>query len=117
MTNSPRYGGEECILFLDNCTIHEARKIKDRIQYNIETHPFTFGEPGFIRKVSGELSDTTEIENNINPLLKLIQRADERLYKAETAGRNYLCSEYIQPVTNHSCQTFSSNNPQRAFPI
>ena len=78
-----RYGGEEFVIILKNTTINEARKIGEKIRYNIENI-----------KIS-KIDDPITISIGISMFPKhsqfkeeLIEKADQALYRAKEKGRN-----------------------------
>lgn len=83
-----RYGGEEFGLILPNTTLDSSVPVAERIRMKVEKYPFTFEQQKLPITVSiGVAGLTQEIEN----IEKLINNADEGLYKAKEKGRNCVC--------------------------
>nr|WP_320192415.1 diguanylate cyclase [uncultured Desulfobacter sp.] len=83
-----RYGGEEFILCLPDCSIKEGRDIAERMRIKIETTPMhisTHRSPIHITSSFGISSFSSAGENNAETLIK---KADEALYSAKNEGRN-----------------------------
>lgn len=79
-----RYGGEEFLLVLPDCSVEKALKIVDkmriafgRLPFTVENHKFhcTFSA-GIASGLGAEFSD------------QVIEQADQALYQAKSAGRN-----------------------------
>lgn len=79
-----RWGGEEFLFAFENMPIDKAYKSLDELRRKIEALPMQFKEYDFHVSMSfgmEEFNDRLGIEATIN-------RADEKLYKAKTGGRN-----------------------------
>ncbi|KJS21050.1 MAG: hypothetical protein VR72_12060 [Clostridiaceae bacterium BRH_c20a] len=82
-----RYGGEEFVIILPETSIHEARKLADTIREQIEKTEFI----GMQVLPKGKVTVSIGIAQL--PLMadtkeKLIQKADEALYKAKFVSKN-----------------------------
>lgn len=79
-----RWGGEEFLFTFENMNIEKAYKCMDELRRRIEELPMQFKEYDFKITMSygmEEFNDRLGMEATIN-------RADEKLYKAKTGGRN-----------------------------
>ncbi|SDN98084.1 GGDEF domain-containing protein [Alkalicoccus daliensis] len=92
-----RNGGEEFSVILPECTTSQAVEIAERIQKAVEEHPFPVNEDKTIRlTVSIGVAAYPE---TVNDPEKVVQQADEYLYKAKHSGRNRVCyhNEVLSP--------------------
>lgn len=80
-----RYGGEEFVIVLNDTDSSKAFSLAERIRLAIEKSAFNYKKE--IIKVTVSIGVTT-LTDNINNKNKLIERADENLYKAKSMGRN-----------------------------
>ncbi len=77
-----RFGGEEFIIILHNTVLENAYRIAERIRHTVETNMVTPNHKPIT--VSIGLVSYREGEG----VKELLQRVDENLYRAKTAGRN-----------------------------
>lgn len=77
-----RFGGEEFIIILHNTVLENAYRIAERIRHTVETNMVTPNHKPIT--VSIGLVSYREGEG----AKELLQRVDENLYRAKTAGRN-----------------------------
>ena len=75
-----RWGGEEFIVFSQNCNLEQAAKKAEHIRHAIEHHLWCHNEP--LTSSFG----VAEMKNE--RITEVIARADDALYKAKNAGRN-----------------------------
>jgi len=82
-----RYGGEEFVIILPQTVISEAMKLAEQIRNEIEKTDFPGMEvlPGGKLTVSIGIAQFPEMADNKE---KLIQKADEALYKAKFVSKN-----------------------------
>lgn len=83
-----RYGGEEFILCLPDCSINQGRDIAERMRSKIETTPMQISQnrpPIHITSSFGISSFNSTDEHNAESLIK---KADDALYAAKKDGRN-----------------------------
>lgn len=79
-----RWGGEEFLFCFENMDLNTAYLSLDALRHRIEITPFQFREQRFNLSMSygmEEYNNRLGVETTIN-------RADEKLYKAKTSGRN-----------------------------
>jgi diguanylate cyclase (GGDEF)-like protein len=84
-----RYGGEEFACVLPETKLDGALVVADRILKVVSQAPFVFEEKSIQATISGGVV-ATQGEPDITPI-ELIRRADERLYRAKSEGRNRVC--------------------------
>jgi diguanylate cyclase (GGDEF)-like protein len=83
-----RYGGEELLVIAPNTPDPLAVTLAERIRHQTETHPLV------LDSVSGKQIQITvsigvaALDGNTKTLQKLVQHADEALYRAKQEGRN-----------------------------
>ncbi|WP_320039995.1 diguanylate cyclase [uncultured Desulfobacter sp.] len=90
-----RYGGEEFILCLPDCSISQGRDIAERMRSKIETTAMHISQsrpPIHITSSFGVSSFTSTNEQTAESLIK---NADDALYSAKNKGRN--CVRMAQP--------------------
>ncbi|PLY01892.1 MAG: diguanylate cyclase response regulator [Desulfuromonas sp.] len=85
-----RYGGEEFILLLPEANKDFAAEVGEEIRKLIEQHPFSGEESQPKGKLTISLGVATFKEDGENGS-SLLEKADERLYRAKADGRNLLC--------------------------
>lgn len=81
-----RYGGEEFIAILPQTKLLEAFITAERIREMVET--IVFEEKGLSVTISGGVAEFRK-----EPPLRLIERADRRLYQAKESGRNCIVKD------------------------
>lgn len=79
-----RWGGEEFAVLLPRAGLEEARRVCERLRSAIEAHDFGMLQPGLRVTVSIGLASHAGLGHHE----RLIQRADEALYRAKSSGRN-----------------------------
>ncbi len=86
-----RFGGEEFVVVLDNCGVHDACVQAEKIRSVIENlHPEGI-------RVSASFG-VVQLSNHLNRSSKLLKHADKALYKAKETGRNkvVVCREKLK---------------------
>lgn len=84
-----RYGGEEFVILLRNTQISGAKLLAERMRKSIEEMTFEYDNINLNTSVSIGVSELRENDTK----LKLIERADELLYKAKENGRNQVATD------------------------
>lgn len=79
-----RWGGEEFAVLLPKAGLEEARRVCEQLRSAIECHDFGMLQPGLRVTVSIGLASYAGLDHHE----RLIQRADEALYRAKASGRN-----------------------------
>jgi diguanylate cyclase (GGDEF)-like protein len=85
-----RYGGEEIAILLPGADIKKAQKTAESIRKNIESNPFTVRRERHDVTVSIGVSSYPK-DSALDE--ELVKKADERLYKAKSSGRNRVCAD------------------------
>ncbi|NLV86942.1 MAG: diguanylate cyclase [Clostridiales bacterium] len=85
-----RNGGEEFSVLLPDCSSQRAFQIAERIRAAVENHsfPLSTGEKINITVSIGVAS----YPDTLDEIERLVEKADEALYKAKRSGRNMVCS-------------------------
>lgn len=93
-----RYGGEEFAIILPHTDLEGALTVAERIRTEVDNHVFTNQEGTLHVKVTISLGVAQW--NGYDPKNKLVEAADQELYKAKHNGRNQ-----VQPlISAHSEQ-------------
>jgi diguanylate cyclase (GGDEF)-like protein len=81
-----RYGGEEFVVLMGG-SIEDAIEVAERVRHGVELESVTEYETllGSSLTVSVGVAALTE---NVSSLEKLVEKADEELYRAKRAGKN-----------------------------
>ncbi len=79
-----RYGGEEFVVVLENTSRHTALQVAERIRQRIAAGPINTGKQQLNQTISQGLAVRAEGDD----MQRLLQRADDAMYKAKRAGRN-----------------------------
>ncbi len=85
-----RYGGEEFVIMFVDCDKDKSFHILSRIKEHVREEVFRLDNKFVTITFSGGIIDTKELLCECNCLEKLIEVADERLYKAKENGRNQI---------------------------
>ena len=80
-----RYGGEEFVAVLPECTAEEARRIFDEIRERFATLTFNASDA---RSFTVSLSAGISATDGETPPAVLLEQADQALYIAKRDGRN-----------------------------
>ncbi len=79
-----RWGGEEFLLVLKACDLGEAQRIAEKLRQSVEQTPVVAeGKP-----VAATVSIGVAAFDGTETPEKLVDRADQALYRAKHAGRN-----------------------------
>lgn len=79
-----RFGGEEFVVFLENCTDTQTLKVAERIRATLESSPLDNNGTTIAVTVSIGASLRTQAHD----IDEAIRHADDALYKAKALGRN-----------------------------
>ena len=80
-----RYGGEEFLVVLPDCTAEQALRILDEIRQRFAELQFIASGSEFSVTLSAGIASTEDLTDNAGSLL---ERADRALYTAKNSGRN-----------------------------
>lgn len=98
-----RYGGEEIVVIAPHTTAAQGAELAERLRKKVATTPLlihTEGEPR--REVRFTLSiGVASLTAHDDSGAKLLERADQALYRAKAEGRNRVCTEVL-PDTSAS---------------
>ncbi|MBS0617853.1 MAG: diguanylate cyclase [Spirochaetes bacterium] len=86
-----RYGGEEFVIQFFDCDIQKSLHFLERIYAALKANPCTVNMHTIEYTFSAGLSSLEEAQPE-NPIDKLIELADKRLYIAKNSGRNRVVS-------------------------
>ncbi len=78
-----RYGGEEFLILVPNCALHEAVVVAERLRRSVTKEKFVIGQFVIPVTVSVGVSSTKGRDVNL-----ALQTADSALYEAKNKGRN-----------------------------
>ncbi len=84
-----RYGGEEFGILLPETPLNKAMTLAEKIRKLIERTPFSYNDQVLRVTISMGVSTLT---SNVETVQKLIENADQALYRAKKAGRNRVSS-------------------------
>lgn len=87
-----RYGGEEFVVLLSNTVIQEAPLVANRLRRLIYDQPFRINA-SLVLKISISLGTATLRQTDDVKGISLLERADQNLLRAKSAGRNQVMSE------------------------
>jgi diguanylate cyclase (GGDEF)-like protein len=93
-----RYGGEEFAIVLPETDLNAARALAERIRRLVASHRFQYGDRTYQVTISLGVAVTTGTEA-ITPT-ELINRADEKLYRAKREGRNRVVGDLVDKVVS-----------------
>jgi diguanylate cyclase (GGDEF)-like protein/PAS domain S-box-containing protein len=80
-----RYGGEEFVVLISDAVLEDALQVAERLRSNISGQPIEVSGNQVLVTASFGVA---EMDSNCRDLDSLIDRADQALYKAKSAGRN-----------------------------
>lgn len=83
-----RYGGDEFLLCFPETTLENARKVCEKIRESLEKHPWKSLHPELVVTTSIGVAEFDPETGGQQTLI----RADEKLYEAKRAGRNWVCA-------------------------
>ena len=86
-----RYGGEEYAIILPSSDIGTSAQVAERIREAVESAIVTSSDGEQIIKLTISLGLSTYLGNQDDDWHKLVERADNELYRAKQQGRNQVC--------------------------
>ncbi|MFM2482578.1 diguanylate cyclase [Celerinatantimonas sp. YJH-8] len=81
-----RWGGEEFLVLLTDCTLQHASQIADNMRVAIRSQPIVTEDSAISITLSGGVTLIRDEE----PLIQAVKRADEALYQAKQSGRDQI---------------------------
>ncbi len=93
-----RFGGEEFIVVLPDTSLQQAAGLASRLRVAVEAHDF----PGADYQPKGRLTVSIGVASSETAATcqELFHQLDNALYKAKSAGRNYVCAFSVdEPAT------------------
>lgn len=88
-----RFGGEEFVVLMRDCDLKQAKNLAENLRKGISEISIQDNQHTFKITVSiGVANLSRQNQAQLVRFEKLIQRADENLYRAKTAGRNRVCA-------------------------
>ncbi|MGC4066185.1 MAG: PAS domain S-box protein [Polyangiaceae bacterium] len=88
-----RYGGEEFLIVSLHANRELAKTAIERSRRLLTEHRITFNDAEFTLSFSAGISDCTEFGPDVLSVSGLVERADQRLYRAKDRGRNCVLVE------------------------
>jgi eukaryotic-like serine/threonine-protein kinase len=82
-----RYGGEELVVLLPESTLHDARKVAERLRLTVAESPVYTGRGPLSVSISLGVAALTA---DCRDAATLFDRADTAMYRAKEAGRNQI---------------------------
>lgn len=83
-----RYGGEEFIIALSNADLKIAERVAENIREKVESNKVPHEKSGTSEFVTISIGIACERPGKNSKMLKLLEAADNALYKAKEGGRN-----------------------------
>lgn len=88
-----RLGGEEFGLLLPDTEPEAARQIAEEIRSEVEEARIPLLDGKLITRITISIGVSGLVPSPDDPILGLVKKADQRLYKAKESGRNRVCAE------------------------
>jgi diguanylate cyclase (GGDEF)-like protein len=88
-----RIGGEEFGLLLPDTEAEAARQIAEEIRAEVEGARIPLLDGKLITRITISIGVSGLVPSPDDPILGLLKKADQRLYKAKESGRNRVCAE------------------------
>jgi two-component system, cell cycle response regulator len=84
-----RYGGEEFVVLLPDCTLTDGVATAERICHTLCQNPFKVEG----REIAVTVSAGVAVSDASSRKTQLLREADSAMYRAKAAGRNRVCAE------------------------
>jgi diguanylate cyclase (GGDEF)-like protein len=81
-----RFGGEEFLVALPDCTAEQAERVAERARKNLAQGPIPVGDRGL--KVTASFGVAATAQPEISDIASLLRAADLAMYRAKAGGRN-----------------------------
>lgn len=104
-----RYGGEEFIAVLSNCSPDDLRMIAERARHAVEETPVVMESTA----IAVTISVGGVVARNGTPDLELLSAADAALYEAKRSGRNRVAIGSCYAAAEHNDLATSANSCNR----
>lgn len=91
-----RYGGEEFVVVLSECTLAAAHQLLEEIRQRFSQVRFTSNKKNFYCTISAGLVCSSDFPQKSST--ELLNKADEALYCAKNGGRNKVCTAALSVV-------------------
>jgi diguanylate cyclase (GGDEF)-like protein len=88
-----RWGGEEFLLALPECTIADAVRLADEIRLSVSASRIEYEGANIQLNVSAGVAELIPGES----IDSLLNRADQALYRAKTSGKNRVVKDSATP--------------------
>ncbi len=85
-----RWGGEEFMMVLPETTLEQAADIAERVRNQVQATPIAL-PGGKSLAITASLGVSQSTPGMVEPLDRLLNKADEALYRAKHSGRNQVC--------------------------
>jgi diguanylate cyclase (GGDEF)-like protein len=87
-----RWGGEEYLVLLNDCTLAKAITVAETLRRRVEEHDFALKSGSITVTISLGVAQYQDHETETN----FFTRADDALYGAKHGGRNYTNASYVK---------------------
>ncbi|MDF2987515.1 MAG: hypothetical protein K0R50_3025, partial [Eubacterium sp.] len=88
-----RYGGEEFVICLPDVTLENGKMIAERMRVAVEGLKIYLPDTNRVVNITSSFGVSTSSLNKVSHIEKLIECADESMYKAKQQGRNRVIAE------------------------
>ena len=112
-----RIGGEEFLVVLPDSELKQCQEIAERLCKAVRERPFEFNELQIFGSISIGGATAHPLDQDLEALL---QRADDRLYKAKNGGKD--CAYWTEEAASGSIsqapgKAFNTTNETRLLPV
>lgn len=112
-----RYGGEEFLIICTNTPIKGATLVAERIRHLIESHPIEISDSAGrnqMIQVTASIG-VASLSYGIDNKEKLVQAADQSLYRAKQDGRNRVVEASQITLFRYACTMANPSRPEVAM--